>query len=179
MWRPCFRGSWEWVETPPTGPVRVRKHPRRAAFSLIELTVLLATVVGVTALGASLHRQMWEAAQLVDCRVAVDGLAASIRVMPALARARQRRVSLSIDAARGMVQLLAIAEYPTPYRQLIRTLWLPERFQIAEAPQTLTVSPIGRMSAASIVILAPSCSRLFRIVATETGHVQIREEPTS
>ena len=100
-----------------------------------------------------------------------------VQAMPAKALARQRSIQLQVDALRGTFRV-AVAQAPHAYDIVEQTLWLPKGLQISDAPGALTAFPTGRLSSSSIVVAAPSYSRLFRLTTNEDGRVELHEEST-
>ena len=150
----------------------------RGSIRLTEVLTLIASFMIVTALGASVHRQMWEAAELLRYRSTMQELTSTVRAMPSRAIAERRTIQLHANAARGVFQLTAVVEKPARYEMIERTMWLPEGLEISEAPTVVSASPAGRLSRSSIVVAAPSYNRLFRLTTDEQGLVQLHEEST-
>lgn len=148
----------------------------RRGVTQTEWIVVTSSLVVVTWLGASAHRQLWNATEFLRYRSTVQELTTTVRSMRAHAIAQRRVVELRIDASRGCFRLASIQERPDPYEMVERTIWLPAGLEINDAPRVLTVPPSGRLPAVSIVIAAPSYHRLFRLTTDENGRVQLDEE---
>ena len=150
----------------------------RRGFGLISAVILIGSVVAVTTVGRSAHRWMWAQAELLTYRSTMHELSATVRTMRSRALAQRQVVQLRIDRARGMFQLASIRQRPRGYTAVERTLWLPRGLEISSAPTTLTALPNGRVSSASIEVVAPSCNKVFRRTTTAEGTVQLHEEST-
>lgn len=157
--------------TPPT-------PSRWGSIRFSEVLTLIVSFVLVTALGASVHRQMWEAAGLLGYRSVMQELASAVRAMPSRAIAERRTIQLHADAAHGVFQLTVVVGRPMRYETIERTIWLPKGLEISEAPPVVSASPAGRLSRSSIVVAAPSYNRMFRLTTNEQGLVQLHEEST-
>ena len=137
------------------------------------VTVLCLAVVGVGGSGW-LHR----AEELQQFRTALQDLTTTMRAIHPRATAKRRPMVLRIDAARGVFQVTSLQNGRRAYETVEQTIWLPEGLQVVEAPPSLTVLPTGPLSAATIVVVAPSYNRLFRLTTTTEGLVRLDEEPT-
>lgn len=149
---------------------------RRAGFTLLEGTLILASITLISVFGASVHRWMWSQAEWGCYQTAMQELTATVRTMPSRALAQRRTMHLRIDAARGMLQVTAVQGVRPAYTTVERTIWLPRGLQIIEAPDTLTASATGQLSVGAIVVAAPAYDRLFRLTMTEAGVVRLHEE---
>jgi hypothetical protein len=87
-------------------------------------------------------------------------------------------MQLRVDVSQGAFHLSTTQGKFKSYETIERTLWLPKGLEISEAPTVLTALPTGRLSAGSIVIIAPVYNRLFRLTTAERGLVHLDEEPT-
>ena len=156
--------------------VRSRSQPPRLAWRLeVCLQVIAAGVilVSVGVIGGSIHRQLWEAAQLSDYRSTMREVCEVVRIMRWRAASGRRKLELRIDAPHRSFQLMT---FDGQSRIVERTLWLSDGLEVLQAPDRLTADKTGRLSAASIVILAPLHNRLFRVTTTARGFVQCDEE---
>ena len=149
------------------------------AFSLLDSIGFIAGVVVATWVGAAAHRWMWTEAQLLNYRSTMQALATTVRATQFRAHAQDRTFELRVDASSRRFQLITVMQQPGgSIERVERTIWLPEGLQISEAPEALRALPTGRLSSASIVVLAPAYNRLFRLRTSETEGVELHEEPS-
>ncbi len=125
------------------------------------------------------YRQMQMDADLSRYRMAANDVAATIRVMRTRAIAQRRGLELRIDADHGVFYLSSTPRGRHAYAQLERTIWLPAGLQISEAPPAFSTQPNGTFTSASMMLVAPSYHRLFRLTTSANGMVELYEEPTS
>lgn len=151
---------------------------RRKGFTLLEGTLIFASVALISVFGASMHRWMWAQAEWGRYRTTMQELTATVRTMPSRALAKRRTMHLRIDAARGTFQVTSAQGSSRTYTTVERTIWLPDGLEILEAPEALTASATGRLSAGAIVVAAPAYDRLFRVTTSEAGVVKLHEEST-
>lgn len=111
-------------------------------------------------------------------RAALHELTNLVWTMPAMATARRKPLEIRVDRAAGAVHLIVLHGGWRHLETVEQTIWLPEGLQVVEAPPSLTVLPTGPLSAATIVVVAPSYNRLFRLTTTTEGLVRLDEEPT-
>ena len=151
-------------------------HPNACLRRATAIAALLA-LIGVSGVWA--YRTGQREAELSRYRSAMQELSSTIRAMRPQAAAKRRPIQLSLDASHGTFQLVSIRRASRrSYETVERTLWLPEGLQITDGPPTLTALPNGRLSPATIVVLAPAYQRLFRLTIRASGAVQLDEEPT-
>ena len=141
--------------------------------------MLLVAFAVVIRVGVSAHRWMWEQAQLLSYRAAMQDLTTTVRASQFKAFAQQRMFMLRVDAPRGQFQLVSMAQRPGELIEHVeRTMWLPDGLEISEAPTILRVFPSGGLASSSIVVVAPAHNLQFHLQTSETGEVQLHEEST-
>ena len=158
--------------------VRVTRQSRRGTVRPVEIMVLIVGVGLAILLGASVHRWLWAQAEFLSYRSTMRDLTSAVRAMRFQALAKRRTFQLRVDASQGMFQLASIEGKASPYEVVERTIWLPKGLQISDAPTTLAIQPSGQLPSASIVVVAPSYNRFFRLTMDEKGLVQLDEEST-
>ena len=149
---------------------------RSRGFSFAEGIILFASVAIVTYVGTTTHRWMLAQTELLKYRSTMENLTSMVRAMPSKAHARRKTFKLHIDHSRGVFRLTSVSAKSAQYETVEGTLWLPEGLKVSESPDVLTVGPTGKFSPESILILAPSFNKLFRVTTTELGLVQLDEE---
>ncbi len=137
----------------------------------VAAALLILAVAGVV--GGSVHRQLWEAAQLNDYRSTIREVCDAVRLMRWRSASGHRMLELYIDAPRRSFQVVT---FEGQSQVVERTIWLPAGLEILEAPERLATDRAGRLPEASIVLSAPSQNRLFRVTTTGRGFVQCHEE---
>jgi hypothetical protein len=157
----------------PEGAGSSQAGPRlqRLAGSAVAILLIIAMTV-------QLNRWMQQEGELVRYRAIMRELALTLHAMPSRARVVGDTILLRVDAPRGLFQFSTLRTTPRYYETVERTIWLPEGLQVIESPAALTVLPTGPLSAASILVAAPAHDRLFRLLTTTQGAVQLHEEPT-
>ena len=125
------------------------------------------------------YRQMQIEADLSRYRMAANDIAETMRTMHARAVTQRHGLELRIDAGHGVFYLSSTPRGRHAYAQLERTIWLPAGLQISEAPSMFLAQPNGTFTPASIMLVAPSYRRLFRLTTNAHGVVELHEEPTS
>ena len=130
-------------------------------------------------LNALWYRQMQMDADLSRYRMAPTDLAGKMRTKRASAVAQQRGLELRVDAGHGVLYLSSAPHGRHAYAQLEQTIWLPAGLQISEAPLAFSAQPNGAFTPASMMLVAPSYRRLFRLTTSINGMVELYEEPTS
>lgn len=148
----------------------------RRAVTWIGL-VCLVTVIGL--LGTTVNRQSKEETDLARHRTLIQEIRDIIRTMPRRALATGSPVELRIDAKRGCFQLVTLVGKRKVATRIENTIWLPEGLRVLEAPAIITASASGRLSVASVVIVATASNRLFRLTTRPSALVELDEEPMS
>lgn len=144
---------------------------RGMAAAVVAAGLCLVTAGGV--------RWLYRASELQRFRTTLQGLTGTMRSIQPRAVAKHRPMLLRIDAAHGVFQVTSLQNGRRAYEIVEETVWLPQGLEISDAPASLAVSPTGHLTSATIVITAPSYSRLFRLTTTPRGAVQLDEEPTT
>jgi len=158
---------------PRTSAARTVRNPWTAWLVEVGVALCLAGWLGLHII-PQLQGQM----ELLDYRSTMHDLTDMVQAMPSRAMAQRRVIQLRVDASQGAFHLAMTQGTSRLYETIERTLWLPKGLEISEAPALLTALPTGRLSAGSIVIIAPVYNRLFRLTTTERGLVHLDEEPT-
>jgi len=161
------------TESPPLPAVVKKRNPWAAWLVEVGVALLLAGWLGFFVI-PQLQSQM----ELLDYRSTMQDLTSMVQAMPSRAVAQRRVLQLRVDATQRAFHLAMTQEAAASYDTIERTLWLPQGLEINEAPALLTALPTGRLSAGSIIIVAPLYHRLFRLTTTERGLVHLDEEPT-
>jgi hypothetical protein len=168
------QGQIALLTAPTSAPTaRTGRNPWTAWLVEVGVALLIAGW-----LGFHLIPQLRARMELLDYRSTMHDLTGMVQAMPSRARAQHRVLQLHVDASQGAFHLAATQGTTTSYDTIERTLWLPKGLEVSEAPVLLTALPSGRLSATSIVVVAPVYHRLFRLTTTEQGLVHLHEEPT-
>jgi hypothetical protein len=167
------KGQMVLTGPPRTSAIQTVRNPWTAWLVEVGVALLIAGWLGLSIL-PQLQGQM----ALLDYRSTMQDLTGMVQAMPSRALAQRRVMQLRVDASQGAFHLATTQGKSTFYDTIERTLWLPKGLEISEAPALLTALPTGRLSAGSIVIIAPVYNRLFRLTTTERGLVRLDEEPT-
>jgi hypothetical protein len=157
-----------WSATVRVGRFRVA-WPETALRPVVAVAILL----GVGAVGSSVQRQLWEAAQLATYRSSMRELCEVIRTMRWQTTSGRRTLELHSAPERRSFQLVAVDGRG---RSVQRTIWLPEGLEILESTQRVVARPGGRLTPGAIVVSIPSHHRLFRLTITGRGFVECHEE---
>lgn len=165
-----------------TGHVSLARSPSaRGLFSMSAWAPrLVAMAIGlllVSGLGVSASRGSGGVGELLRYRSTMQELTNILRTMRYRAGVTRQWVQLHVDASRGMFQLTTLREASWPFEVVERTMWLPPGLSVSSAPEAVMVSPAGRVSAAVILVEAPSYHRLFRLTMDPSGAVSLHEEP--
>lgn len=145
----------------------------------LDVALVTLGVGAAVFVGSSVHRRMWQMAELMRYRAAVRELTQTMQSMRPRAMAQQRTLQLRVDSAQQTFELTAWrGEAAHAYAVVERTIWLPRGLQIAQAPDAIIALPSGEVPPASILITAPAHQRLFRVTARPSGRVEYDEEPT-
>jgi len=136
---------------------------------LVAVTLLL----GAGGIGSSVHRQLWEVAQLAGYRASMQDLCEVIRTMRWQTTSSRRTLELHSAPSRRSFQVVALEGRG---RIVQRTIWLPEGLEIVEAPERVIARPGGHLTSGVIIASIPSHNRIFRLTITERGFVECHEE---
>lgn len=148
----------------------------RRAFTVMETVILLVGLVVVGVVGSSFQRRLLAQAELLRYRAAMGELAMTVRSMQVQASTQHRTFELRVDATQKRLQMVEIRQTPGGVVETVRqTVWLPAGLEVSEAPAVLTLQ-VGER--ASLVIAAPAYNRLFHLMASRSGGVQLHEEQT-
>lgn len=154
--------------------------PSRPAFGL-RVSRRLIGFLCAAGLGwglLAIDRWLGGEAERLRHRLTMEDLTTLVRAMRALAVAKGRPLQLRIDASRGAFRMTSVQAGATAYELVERTVWLPKSLEISDAPETVTALPTGQLSAACIIVSAPTQQKRFRLMTSEQGTVQLSEEST-
>lgn len=163
----------------PTGRVRWRHWRFKLRPWALWLTQV-AVALGLSAwLAMIILPQLHQAMEWTAYRSMMQDLSDEVRAMRSRAVVQHQSFQLRIDPLLGALYVASLRGGAHPYDRIERTIWLPAGLHISAAPGTVTVSPTGRMSPATLVIAAPAYQRSFRLITDPQGLVHLYEEPVS
>ncbi len=148
---------------------------RRVLLAAIGLTV--CSVIAIESV--SMYRQGHTEQALSEYRMVIYDFANTVRAMRTKAIAQGQPYELRIDPARRTLSVSSLSRGSSDYAALDRTIWLPEGLEISEAPLWITAHSNGALTPGSIVITAPVFRRLFRLMISHRGVVELYEETLS
>ena len=144
------------------------------------LLVVVLAVAGVLVEEClSFYRQRTAETALSEYRTALYDLASTVRAIRTRARNQRQPFELHVDQARRSITISSLSRGSMDYMALERTIWLPKGLEISEAPLWITAQSSGGLTPASLVFVAPAFQRLFRLITTIHGTVELHEVPTS
>ena len=147
----------------------------KRTLSVVEIMSVLALV---SLLSTSVYQQAEEQGQLVCYRSVLHTLSDAIRTLAWRTPTRHQRVELRIDRRQRSFTMVVVAVNPHSVDTVEETIWLPEGLEILDAPGAITASADGELPPTTIIVAAPVQNRLFRMVTTISGGVQLHEEST-
>ncbi len=173
--RPPQRRAGSMLSLRPSSMAALYEMIRRVLLAAIGLTI--CSVIAIE--GVSMYRQGHTEQALSEYRMTVYDLANTLRAMRTKAVAQRQPFELRIDPARRTFSVSSLSRGSSDYAALDRTIWLPEGLEISEAPLWITAQSNGALTPGSIVITAPVFHRLFRLVISHRGVVELYEETLS
>lgn len=150
----------------------MRRTRWRAAGSLQRILWVALLVV----LAASSREGSWYQAPLLHGRSVIQEVAETIRSMHWRVATSGQPMELRIEAHRGCLQVVTFEGRRRVVEVIERTLWLPETLNILDAPAVLRIAPGQPHERTTLLLSAPTYSRLFRMIIWPDGRVTIREE---